>query len=115
MQNGLSGLSQQERNAALNTIFGADAVRAANVLYEQGAEGIDDWTKAVSQSGYAADLAAKKNDNLKGDLENLSGSFESLMISLGEGGQGPLRSLVQTLDTLVELVSRHCLRPYSSP
>ena len=72
------------------------------MLYEQGAEGIDDWTKAVSQSGYAADLAAKKNDNLKGDLENLSGSFESLMISLGEGGQGPLRSLVQTLDTLVD-------------
>lgn len=102
LQNGLSGLSQQERNAALNTIFGADAVRAANVLYEQGAEGIDDWTKAVSQSSYAADLAAKKNDNLKGDLENLSGSFESLMISLGEGGQGPLRSLVQTLDTLVD-------------
>ena len=102
LQNGLSGLSQQERIAALNTIFGADAVRAANVLYEQGAEGIDDWTKAVSQSGYAADLAAKKNDNLKGDLENLSGSFESLMISLGEGGQGPLRFLVQTLDTLVD-------------
>lgn len=98
----LSGLSQEQRNQALATIFGTDAIRAANVLYEQGAEGIDDWTKAVSQSGYAADLAAKKNDNLKGDLENLSGSFESLMISLGEGGQGPLRSLVQTLDTLVD-------------
>lgn len=102
LQNGLSGLSQQERNAALNTIFGADAVRAANVLYEQGAEGIDDWTKKVSDSGYAAEQAAAKNNNLKGDLENLSGSFESLMISLGEGGQGPLRSLVQTLDTLVD-------------
>lgn len=102
LQNGLSGLSQQERNAALNTIFGADAVRAANVLYEEGAEGIDGWTKAVSQSGYAADLAAKKNDNLKGDLENLGGSFESLMISLGEGAQGPLRKMVQGLDTLVD-------------
>ena len=98
----LGGLSQEQRNQALATIFGTDAIRAANVLYEQGSEGIDDWTKAVSQSGYAADLAAKKNDNLKGDLENLSGSFESLMISLGEGGQGPLRSLVQTLDTLVD-------------
>ena len=102
LQNGLSGLSQQERNAALNTIFGADAVRAANVLYEEGAEGIDGWTKAVSQSGYAADLAAKKNDNLKGDLENLGGSFESLMISLGEGAQGPLRKMVQGLETLVD-------------
>lgn len=98
----MSGLSQEQRNQALATIFGSDAIRAANVLYEQGAEGIDDWTKKVSDSGYAAEQAAAKNNNLKGDLESLSGSFKSLMISLGEGGQGPLRSLVQTLDTLVD-------------
>ena len=98
----LSGLSQEQRNQALATIFGTDAIRAANVLYEQGAEGIDDWTDAVSESGFAAQQAAARNNNLKGDLENLSGSFESLMISLGEGGQGPLRSLVQMLDTLVD-------------
>lgn len=102
LKNKLSGLSQEQRDQALATIFGTDAIRAANVLYEQGAEGIDDWTKAVSESGFAAEQAAAKNNNLKGDLENLSGSFESLMISLGEGGQGPLRSLVQTLDTLVD-------------
>lgn len=98
----LGGLSQEQRNQALATIFGTDAIRAANVLYEQGAEGIDDWTDAVSESGFAAQQAAARNNNLKGDLENLSGSFESLMISLGEGGQGPLRSLVQMLDTLVD-------------
>nr|DAL67936.1 MAG TPA: minor tail protein [Caudoviricetes sp.] len=98
----MSGLSQEQRNQALATIFGSDAIRAANVLYEQGAEGIDDWTKKVSDSGYAAEQAAAKNNNLKGDLESLSGSFKSLMISLGEGGQGSLRSLVQTLDTLVD-------------
>lgn len=98
----LSGLSQEQRNQALATIFGTDAIRAANVLYEQGAEGIDDWTDAVSESGFAAQQAAARNNNLKGDIENLGGSFESLMISLGEGGQGPLRSLVQMLDTLVD-------------
>lgn len=106
LQQGLSGMSQEQRNAALNTIFGADAVRAANVLYREGENGIADWTDAVSESGFAAEQAAAKNNNLKGDLENLSGSFESLMISLGEGGQGPLRSLVQTLDTLVDAFSQ---------
>ena len=106
LQQGLSGMSQEQRNAALNTIFGADAVRAANVLYKEGESGIADWTDAVSESGFAAEQAAAKNNNLKGDLENLSGSFESLMISLGEGGQGPLRSLVQTLDTLVDAFSQ---------
>lgn len=102
----LGGLTQEQRNSAMATMFGSYAIQGANVLYAEGASGIDEWTKKVSQSGYAADLAAKKNDNLKGDLENLSGSFESLMISLGEGGQGPLRSLVQTLDTLVDASSQ---------
>lgn len=102
----LGGLTQEQRNSAMATMFGSYAIQGANVLYAEGASGIDEWTKKVSQSGYAADLAAKKNDNLKGDLENLSGSFKSLMISLGEGGQGPLRSLVQTLDTLVDAFSQ---------
>lgn len=102
----LGGLTQEQRNSAMATMFGGYAIQGANVLYAEGASGIDEWIKKVSQSGYAADLAAKKNDNLKGDLENLSGSFESLMISLGEGGQGPLRSLVQTLDTLVDAFSQ---------
>lgn len=102
LQDKMSGLTDQQRNAALATIFGSDAVRAANVLYEQGADGIAKWTKDVSDSGYAAQMAAAKNNNLKGDIENLSGSFESFMIKVGEGGQGPLRSVVQTLDTLVD-------------
>ena len=88
----LGGLTQEQRNSAMATMFGSYAIQGANVLYAEGASGIDEWTKKVSQSGYAADLAAKKNDNL--------------MISLGEGGQGPLRSLVQPLDTLVDAFSQ---------
>lgn len=105
LQTQMGGLSEEERNAAMSTIFGADAVRAATQLYDQGADGVEKWTKTVSQSGYAADMASTRTDNLQGDLEQLSGSFETLLINLGEGGQGPLRSLVQTLDTLVDAFS----------
>ena len=105
LQKSMSGLSQEQRNAALATIFGSDAVRAANVLYKEGQKGIEKWAKTVSDSGYAAEMAAARTDNLQGDLEQLSGSVENLMIGLGEGGQGPLRSLVQTLNTLVEAFS----------
>ena len=105
LQTQMGGLSEEERNAAMATIFGADAVRAATQLYNQGADGVEKWTKTVSQSGYAADMASTRTDNLQGDLEQLSGSFETLLINLGEGGQGPLRSLVQTLDTLVDAFS----------
>ena len=105
LQTKMSGLSEAERNAAYATIFGNDAFRVGTVLYKQGADGIAEWTKNVSQSGYAAEMAAARTDNLQGDLEQLSGSVETLLTNLGEGGQGPLRSLVQTLDTLVDAFS----------
>lgn len=102
LQKAEKGLTDEQRNQANATIFGSDAIKAANYLYEAGESGVNKWTEAVSESGYAAEQAAAKNNNLKGDLENLSGSMESLMISVGEGAQGPLRKMVQGLDTLVD-------------
>lgn len=105
LQKAEKGLTDEQRNQANATIFGSYAIKAANYLYEAGESGVNKWTKAVSESGYAAEQAAAKNNNLKGDLENLSGSMESLMISVGEGAQGPLRKMVQGLDTLVDAFS----------
>lgn len=102
LQKAEKNLTDEQRNQANATIFGSYAINAANYLYEAGESGVNKWTKAVSESGYAAEQAAAKNNNLKGDLENLSGSMESLMISVGEGAQGPLRKMVQGLDTLVD-------------
>lgn len=102
LQTAEKGLTDEQRNQANATIFGSYAIKAANYLYEAGESGVNKWTKAVSESGYAAEQAAAKNNNLKGDLENLGGSMESLMISVGEGAQGPLRKMVQGLDTLVD-------------
>lgn len=102
LQKAEKGLTDEQRNQANATIFGSYAINAANYLYEAGESGVNKWTKAVSESGYAAEQAAAKNNNLKGDLENLGGSMESLMISVGEGAQGPLRKMVQGLDTLVD-------------
>lgn len=102
LQKAEKGLTDEQRNQANATIFGSYAIKAANYLYEAGESGVNKWTKAVSESGYAVEQAAAKNNNLKGDLENLGGSMESLMISVGEGAQGPLRKMVQGLDTLVD-------------
>lgn len=98
----IGSLSEEQRHYAMATIFGSYATNGATYIMNAGKKGVEDWTKAVSESGYAAEQAAAKNNNLKGDLENLSGSMESLMISIGEGAQGPLRKMVQGLDTLVD-------------
>ena len=97
----LSGLTPEARNSALAVMFGSDAVRGANVLYEQGAEGIRKYVAAVDDQGAAARMAARQTDNLKGDLEQLKGTFESAFINAGSGSNGGLRSLVQSITGMV--------------
>ncbi|WP_223626735.1 phage tail tape measure protein [Microbacterium sp. EST19A] len=101
LKDGLSGLSTEQQNATLKTIFGADAVRAATVLYQNGAEGIDEWTQAVDDQGYAAETARMRLDNLKGDVEALGGAFETALIDTGSTANDTLRTMVQALTGLV--------------
>lgn len=95
LKEGLSGLTQEQRAAAMQTIFGADAIRAATILYEGGAEGVDEWTQKVTDSGYAGEVAAMKLDNLAGDVEALGGSIETVLIGGGSKATGALRFLAQ--------------------
>lgn len=101
LQRAFGNLTQEQRNAAMATIFGADAMRAANVLFEVGEKGIKDYTAAVDDQGAAAEVAAKKMDNLAGDVEKLKGSLETMAIEAGSGANGGLRTLVQIGDQLV--------------
>ena len=105
LQTKLSGLTDEQRQAALATMFGSDAVRAASVLYDQGAAGIENWTQQVNDQGYAAQVAAEKTNNLAGDLERLRGSIETALIGAGESANSPLRLIVQNLTDLVNVAS----------
>lgn len=101
LEEGLGDLSAEQRMATMETIFGSDAVRAASIVYEQGGEGIEQWITQTNDAGYAAETAAEKLNNLKGDLEELKGSLETALIGTGEGSQGPLRALVQGMTDAV--------------
>jgi TP901 family phage tail tape measure protein len=98
----LGGLTQKQRDQALAQIFGADAVRAARAVYIEGEQGIRNWTSAVDDQGYAARVAATRLDNLKGDLEALGGSIETVFIGAGSGANDTLRSLAQGAGVLVD-------------
>ncbi|GAA1677528.1 phage tail tape measure protein [Microbacterium lacus] len=102
LQTALSDLTPEQRNAALSVMFGSDAVRAANVLYNEGAHGIREWTAAVDDQGYAAETARARLDNLKGDLEALGGAFDTALISSGSAANDVLRDMVQAITVLVD-------------
>lgn len=105
LQSTMSGLTAAERDQALGRIFGNEQITAARILYAGGADDVAKWTSAVNDSGYAADTAAIKLDNLSGDFEQLKGSIESALITSGEGQQSSLRQLTQSATEAINLAS----------
>jgi len=106
LQTQLGGLTDEQRNSALATIFGTDALRTANVLYKEGAAGIAEWTAAVDDQGYAAETAAAQTNNLIGDVERLGGSLDAVLIQSGSGSNDFLRGAVQSAEEFVDAIGR---------
>lgn len=94
------------RDASLGIIFGRETVTAATTLYQAGAEGVAEWTAAVDDSGYAAQVARDRLDNLAGDVEALGGAFDTALIQTGAAGNDVLRIMVQTLTDVVDLYNQ---------
>jgi TP901 family phage tail tape measure protein len=98
----LGKLTPELRANAMAQIFGADAVRGASILYEQGGAGIQSWIDKVNDAGFASETAAKLTDNLAGDLERLKGSLETFAIESGGGANSGLRVLAKSAEALVD-------------
>jgi len=81
LQKSLKGLSDEQKNQALSTIFGTDAMRAAVWLAEQGADGFAKLNAQI-QGTDAAEQAKVRLDNLSGSLEKLMGSIDVMLVNL---------------------------------
>lgn len=75
------GMSDEQRNAALYTIFGADAIRAANILVKDYSGSWDDLQDAVNEGGAATAVANARMKGFAGAIEYLKGSIDSFLIT----------------------------------
>ncbi|PJN24066.1 phage tail tape measure protein [Kitasatospora sp. CB02891] len=105
MKRAFSQLTPEARNLAMATIFGSDAVRAATILYEQGATGIMRYRDAVNDQGAAQRMASVQTNNLAGDLERLTGSLEVALIEGGSDANQVLREMVKWITDVVDAYS----------
>lgn len=80
----LVGLTDEEKQGALKTIFGQDAIRAAQILFSTGTEGFEKMQQQVTQMGAAADLAAAKTKGLGGAWDALKSQLETIAIDIFE-------------------------------
>ncbi len=93
----LGGLTDQQRANTLVTLFGNEALSAATILYGEGAEGIKKYLGQVDIAGSAAANGAKRNDNLKGSIEQLKSSWQTATIVLGQAFLPAVRGVVDAI------------------
>lgn len=100
-QGAMGGMTQEQRNAAMATIFGSDAVRAANIILGEGTGAWNTMSAAVTEGGAAASLAAAQNAGLKGAIDGLKSALETAALAGARPLLEILTSLVTTVSTTV--------------
>lgn len=97
----LKGMTAEQKQATLETMFGSDAIRAAAVLANNGAKGYDEMATAMSKVT-AEQVAAARQDNLAGKWEQLTGSLETMAIQIGQILLPVLKQFIGFIQKLVD-------------
>ncbi|MFT8928531.1 MAG: phage tail tape measure protein [Sporolactobacillus sp.] len=97
----MKGMNAEQRQAAFYTMFGSDAIRGAGILYDEGAKGVDKMAASMDKIK-AADVAAQKMRNFKGDIEQLRGSAETAGITMGSHLLPVLDAGVKSIQKVVD-------------
>uniref|UniRef100_UPI003A8FD747 phage tail tape measure protein n=1 Tax=Gordonibacter pamelaeae TaxID=471189 RepID=UPI003A8FD747 len=79
----LGTLSSAEKDAAMQTIFGSDASRAALVMTNLGAEGLEKYTAATNDQEAAQRMANAQMGETERAVEEMRGAVETAAIQLG--------------------------------
>jgi len=96
------GMDQASRNAALAQVFGTEALSGMVAVIDQGAPKLDKLTRAYQSSDGAAKKSADTmNNTVKGAFEALTGSIETVEISLYQRFQEPLKRALKEGASLV--------------
>lgn len=75
-----AGMSNEQRDAFLSTVFMSDGMKAMIPLLDEGETGFLTMKDSVNESGAAGEVAGARMGGFKGALETLKGAWESLLI-----------------------------------
>jgi hypothetical protein len=93
----LEGMSAAQKESTLQAIFGQDAIRAAAIIAEQGADGYNAMAKAMDGAGTAAQQAARRQQGFNVAVDNIFGSLEAFQIVIFSAALPALTALINLL------------------
>lgn len=105
LQDKLGGLSEAERDSALQTIFGSDAMRAATVMINSGSEGLASYIAATNDQEAAQRLANSQMGEGEKAIEEMKGSLETAAITIGSKLAPVITKVVKFITDLVNKFS----------
>ncbi|MFC0905904.1 phage tail tape measure protein [Clostridium sp. MT-14] len=80
-----SGLTQQQKASVMETLFGKEAMSGMLALVDQGPDKFRELEKGLKNcDGAGKEMADTMQDNLKGAIESMKGSLETLGIRIGD-------------------------------
>lgn len=93
----MAGLTDEQKNQALITLFGQESLSGMMALMDRGSGEVRKLTDEYKNcDGSAKDMAKTMQDNLSGAVEEFGGSVESLGIEIFENIEGPLKKAVRS-------------------
>lgn len=102
----LGGLSMEQRNAALATIFGSDATRAATVLMQEGERGIRGYIKATSDRRAASKMAAAQENSDAGQTKQAIAALKTAAIDVQRAMAPVVRDIARGIGSLAKSFGR---------
>lgn len=95
LEEGTKELTSQQKNQALTTLFGQEALSGMLSLVDGGADQLEDLTQSyIECDGSAQAMADTMNDNLSGQMTILGSSLEGLGIAAYEKFEAPMKEAV---------------------
>lgn len=101
LKNSLGGLTAEQQQMAMSTMFGSDAIRAAAILTKEGSEGFNAMAESMSKVT-AADVAEEKLNNLHGAVTLLKSSVSTAAITVGDALVPAIKTVAGSLKSAVD-------------
>lgn len=99
-----SGMSDEQKNAALNTIFNTQAMKGINPLIQAGSKSIKDLSKSTKDaSKYQDDLSKKMGESASRNVAKMKESFKVLAETLG---QQVVPAIIPLIDKATDLANK---------
>lgn len=102
LQTSMSGLTEEQQQNALVTLFGQEALSGMMVLLEAGPEALAEMAAAYENcDGAASEMAEIMLNNLKGAMEGFNGAVETAQLNLYDRFAPAMTEAVQKATELV--------------